>query len=127
MPAPRAVKETPKVEVTDGTVPQAFLDQMEEDGWHRHAQDIEPWETGKVFDGTFLDIVDGNLTNENGTKAKLLHVTDTQGKEHVLSCPTTLASKLARAESGKRIKIICTGKYKTQTNRQAWGFEVFTR
>lgn len=124
----RGAKEAePSVAVVEGAVPDAFIDGMEQDGWTRHSQEIEGWETGKVFEGTLIDVRDGNLVNENGTKAKLLHALDKEGKERILGCPTTLANRFERVEGGKRIYIICTGKQKTRAGRMAWGFEVFTR
>lgn len=121
------VSELPKMEVVEGTVPDAFIEGMEGDGWTRQSQDIEGWETGKTVEGTLIDIRDGNLVNENGTKAKLLHVMDTQGVERIIGCPTVLANRLERVQGGKRIYVICTGKAKTRAGRMAWGFEVFTR
>ena len=86
------------------------------------------WEAGVVVTGYYVKTADSSFIQDDGSPAKHLILRDAEtGEETTYRCPAVLLRKISALEPGSEVMIKCDGKIRTKSNRQAWGFSVFTR
>lgn len=86
----------------------------------------EPWHEGQTLEGVFAGVFDSQFQQDDGEFAKLVNV-ETGNGVRTMRCPAILAKRMETLNDGDKVFILCRGKVKTGSGRQAWDFSVLVK